>query len=318
MSNKCDPPEAEKESKSLSVIGKHSPAVIHTVSSQLASGLSTFAFYPFDFLRTRYMSQDGTVVRQHNGKTYNSILSSLHLVYKQEGLRTMYRGCVTAVVGATVAWGVYMYVYRVVCNTLEATSYTSRSLVSMGASVLSCLISSPIFLIKSRMQLEETTTGCKYRSFYSGFQEVVRSSGYRGLWKGVTLQFLLIIPNALGIPTYDFLKSKILRYRVAQGDTLADMTIMEVCLCSTLTKVLLLTLSHPLVLIRTRIQDQRALKGSIRYSSVGQSFLSILKHQGVLGMYRGFSMSLLYSLPRALFYYTCYEKTLTVLSARFT
>ncbi|EPY37730.1 solute carrier family 25 (mitochondrial folate transporter), member 32 [Angomonas deanei] len=212
-----------------------------------------------------------------------------------------------------------MYVYRVVCNTLEATSYTSRSLVSMGASVLSCLISSPIFLIKSRMQLEETTTGCKYRSFYSGFQEVVRSSGYRGLWKGVTLQFLLIIPNALGIPTYDFLKSKILRYRVAQGDTLADMTIMEVCLCSTLTKVLLLTLSHPLVLIRTRIQDQRALKGSIRYSSVGQSFSLHSKTPRRTGhVSRFFPCRFLYSLPRALFYYTCYEKTLTVLSARFT
>ncbi|EPY22276.1 solute carrier family 25 (mitochondrial folate transporter), member 32 [Strigomonas culicis] len=208
-----------------------------------------------------------------------------------------------------------MSVYRALCNATESTHYVARALISIFASGVASLICSPVFLIKSRMQLEETRMSNHYNTFRGGVRHVVQSSGLRGLWRGVSLQLLLIIPNALGIPTYDLLKSGVLQYKLRHGASPEDeLNIVEVCVCSALTKCLLLLLSHPMVMIRTRIQDQRALEGERQYTKVVQSARLVLRTQGITGMYRGFHLALIHSLPRSLFYYVAYEKTLYALT----
>lgn len=282
--------------------------------------MSTLVFYPFDLLKTRYMSQDGTVQRQHNGQTYNSIFRSLRTIRREEGFRAMFRGVPVAIVGSASAWGLYMFLYRALCNATEVTSYLGRSGASILASIISTTMCCPIFLIKSRMQLEDVATSSHYRSFYSGITHAVRTSGVRSLWRGASLQLLLVFPNALAIPTYDFLKSSLINYnwqRTHHAQS-RDLNIAEVCLCSTLTKVLLLTISHPLMMMRVRLQDQRAREGPIQYRNVVQTVSTVLATRGVCGMYRGFSTALVHTLPRSLLQYVLYEKTLNYLCHRQT
>lgn len=303
-----DPPTAV-----LAAIGKKAPVAIHTFSSQTASAISTMAFYPFDLLKTRYMSQDGTVSRQHNGKTYNSISRSLHTIWREEGMRTMFRGCSVAVCGSVTAWGLYMFIYRELCNWTEFSSFLGRSGLSITANLTASLMSSPIFLIKSRMQLEEATKSSNYRTFCGALRHTIETGGVRSLWCGVSLQLMLVFPNALGIPIYDTLKSALLSYRWETKESSRNLNIAEVCLCSTVTKVFLLTLSHPLVMMKVRLQDQRSWQGSIHYRSVAQTLVTILKTKGVRGLYRGYSTALVHSLPRSLLHYTIYEKSLNAL-----
>lgn len=297
---------------SLKAIGRHAPVAWHTVSSQLASATSTCVFYPFDMLRTRFMAQDGTVARQHNGRVYNSIHRSLALIYHEEGIRTLFRGCPVAVSGSIVAWGVYMLLYRQLCNLTEYTSYLGRASVSVLASAVSSSVACPIFLVKSRMQLEEAHRSAHYRSFWQGLRYTVATSGIRSLWRGLSLQLCLIFPNALALPTYDTLKRFLLRYRWQHAET-AELNLLEIGVCSTLTKVWILLLSHPLMMMKVRMQDERAAVGAVQYRSVAQSISNVLKTQGARGMYRGFSTALIHSLPRSLLHYCIYEKMLTLL-----
>lgn len=308
-----DRSQEEPQPAALVAIGKNAPVAIHTFSSQFASALSTVVFYPFDVLKTRFMSQDGTVWRQHNGRTYHSIPRSLRAIAREEGVRTMFRGCTVAVCGSVSAWGLYMFFYRELCNATEVSSLLGRSGLSMTASLASSLFSSPIFLIKSRMQLEEATRSSHYSTFWGALRHTVATGGVRSLWRGVTLQLLLVFPNALAIPIYDYFKSMLLRYRWSHHEKPRDLSVAEVCVCSTTTKVLLLTVSHPLVMMKVRLQDQRSRVGQIQYRSVGQTLLTILKTQGVKGMYRGYSTSLIHSLPRSLVHYVVYEKTLNLM-----
>ncbi|KAG5470511.1 hypothetical protein LSCM1_01755 [Leishmania martiniquensis] len=308
--------DTEHVPTSLNAIGPHAPVAIHTVSSQLASATSTCVFYPFDTLKIRYMSQDGTATRLHNGRVYSSIYSSLALICREEGLRALFRGCAVAVAGSMVAWGVYMLLYRQLCNLTESTSYTERSCVSAVSSAISSCVACPIFLVKSRMQLEEVKRVSLYRSFWSGVHHTVQTTGVRSLWRGLPLQLFLIFPNALSIPTYDTLKRFLLQNRWHHAE-LTELNLFEIGVCSTLTKVWILILSHPLVMMKVRMQDERATLGECQYRSVAQSFSSVLKTQGPQGMYRGFFTALVHSLPRSFLHYCIYEKTLVLLCRRY-
>ncbi|KPA84636.1 putative mitochondrial mitochondrial carrier protein [Leptomonas pyrrhocoris] len=314
-SEEVDTEEGETVPTSLQAIGRQAPVGFHTISSQLASAGSTCVFYPFDVLKTRFMAQDGTALRQSNGQVYKSIPRALSVIYKEEGIQTLFRGCPVAVSGAIVAWGVYMYLYRLLCNVTEYTSYLGRSSVSVVSSGVSSCVACPIFLIKSRMQLEEANRTNHYRSFWRGLRYTVSTSGVRSLWRGLSLQLCLMFPNALGIPTYDTLKRLVLRYRWHHAVT-TELNLFEIGVCSTLTKIWILILSHPLVMLKVRMQDERAVLGAVQYRTVPQSISNVLKTRGARGMYRGFTTALVHSLPRSLLHYVMYEKALSVLCSR--
>ncbi|ORC88382.1 mitochondrial carrier protein [Trypanosoma theileri] len=290
--------------------GTQPSPVSHTISSQLASAASTFIYYPFDTLRIRFMSQDGTLQRQHNGQTYHSISKALTTIYREEGLRALFRGCHIAVMGAMMSWGVYMYLYRSLCSLSEVSSYIGRAGVSAVASLIATFFSSPIWLIKSRMQIEEATKSKNYVTFHGGVRHVLQTTGFRSLWRGVSLQLTLVIPNSLNVPTYDFLKGIVLHTRYGHNSMNGELSVLESSLCSMLTKTFLVFLSHPITVLKVRLQDQRWNAGEVKYRSVHDSILLILKREGARGMLRGLGSSLLHSLPRTTTYFVIYEKTL--------
>ncbi|RNF13653.1 mitochondrial carrier protein [Trypanosoma conorhini] len=287
----------------------------HTVSTQMASAASTLIFYPFDMLRVRFMSQDGTVQRQHNGQTYHSIRRALATIYREEGPRALFRGCHVAVLGSVTAWGIYMYTYRSLCCSADVSSFLGRAGISFLASLFSTVLTSPIWLIKTRMQIEDATQSRKYVTFRSGFRQVVRTTGFRSLWRGVSLQMTLVLPNALNYPMYDFFKGITLQARSRQAAKGGDLSVPETLVCSTLTKLILVLLSHPIMFLKVRLQDQRWNLGEVKYTNVRRSVLLTLKREGVRGMFRGLNSSLLHSLPRGVTHYLLYERALGVLDA---
>ncbi|KAH9578620.1 Mitochondrial substrate/solute carrier [Trypanosoma melophagium] len=291
-----------------------SSPVSHTISSQLASAASTLIYYPFDTLRIRFMSQDGTVQRQHNGQTYHSIPKALTTIYREEGIRALFRGCHIAVLGAMVSWGVYMYLYRSLCSLSEVSSFIGRAGVSFVASLIATYLSSPIWLIKSRMQIEEATKSKNYVTFRGGVRHVLQTTGFRSLWRGVSLQMTLVIPNSLNVPTYDFLKGIVLHTRHSYHPVNGELSVLESSLCSLLTKTLLVFVSHPITVLKVRLQDQRWNVGEVKYRRVPDSVLLILKREGARGMLRGLGSSLLHSLPRTTTYFVLYEKSLAFFS----
>jgi solute carrier family 25 (mitochondrial folate transporter), member 32 len=291
----------------------------HAIASQVAGFTSTIAFYPLDVVKMRFMSQDGTTTRQHNNTTYTSLLRSTQTILREEGVRALYRGAHVAVGGSVAAWGVYMYLYRSLLHVLERMegggmqgAFHAKVMASVVASSASALASNPIWLIKTRMQLEERHKHSGVPGEYSGFWRsasvVIRNSGLRGLWVGSSAQILLGVPNALNFPIYESIKG--LRMRQT-GKTSLDLT--EVCLCTTITKTILAMLSHPLFLVKTRLQDQRSHQGAVQYTSLPQALRLILQREGALGLYRGVIPALAQAIPRSITQFVVYESCLSLL-----
>ncbi|CAM42917.1 mitochondrial carrier protein-like protein [Leishmania braziliensis MHOM/BR/75/M2904] len=317
----------------------------HTVASQLGGATSTILLYPVDVIRTRFLSQDGTRTREHNGETYRSITRAFQLVYREEGgLPAFFRGCHVSVCGTVCAWGVYMYLYRLQCSWYAAwqakrheTHRSRRDLVALSgedsfaalsaatwqnllqrfgfsiiASCTSALACNPIWLLKTRMQLEEAsarTAGVPrhFLTFRDGLLHTVQTTGVRSLWRGVSAQIMLGVPNAFNLPLYDTVKAAIMRIRVKN-----ELSVLDVGVSSTVTKVLLALLCQPLVVVKTRLQDHRARAGDVHYQSFLQSTKTIWQRGGLVAFYRGTVSSMCQTVPRSVLLFVFYEQFLKV------
>nr|CCC95951.1 unnamed protein product [Trypanosoma congolense IL3000] len=292
----------------------------HVLASQLASTISTTVSYPIDTLRVRFMSQDGTVQRQHNGQTYRSICRAMDTICREEGVRALFRGCHVAVLGAVVAWGVYMFIYRTLCDILSVSSFSGRAGLSFVANLIAAVVTSPIWLLKTRMQIDDKRRCGKYNTFVGGLRHIIGTAGKRSLWRGASAQLLLVVPNSLNLPIYDAIKDLLIR-RCKNSEGASDsvttgggLTVMEACFCSAVAKCFVVGISQPLVVLKVRMQDQRCNEGDVRYASFKSSLSVILKREGLYGFTRGLSTSLLYSVPRGVVYYVLYEKSLQLFS----
>lgn len=292
----------------------------------------------------RFMSQDGTATRQHNGQTYRSVWRSFRVIYQEEGIRPFFRGVHVAVLGSVCAWGVYMYIYRWECaryaayKEAHATDLTAsksdgtgqKRVIDAGmtdtlgnllqrfgfsiiASCTSAVVCNPIWLTKTRMQLEESSarvpgTARHYQTFTGGVVYAVRTSGVWSLWRGVSAQLLLGIPNAFNLPLYDTIKSTTMR--LTQQDSLS---VLQVCVCSTITKVVLAVVCHPIAVLKARLQDQRAREGEVQYRSLNQAVRTVWVRGGVKDLYRGMVPSLYHTVPRSVLMFVFYEKCLQLI-----
>ncbi|EPY33204.1 solute carrier family 25 (mitochondrial folate transporter), member 32 [Strigomonas culicis] len=299
----------------------------------------------------RFMSQDGTAVRHHNAHYYRSILSAFRLIATQEGrVAPFFRGCHVAVSGSVCAWGIFMYIYRWECALYTAyterraargASASSTNLVDFAtlgdllqrfgfssiASCTSALLCNPIWLIKTRMQLEEAS--CRrylaahegeagaaaaprpvrhFATFRGGLMHSVREGGLRSLWRGVSAQMLLGVPMSFHFPLYDTIKCSVLR--LSHRESLNS---IEVAVCSFITRVLLLLISHPIMVLKTRLQDHRARLGEVQYKSFAQAAVTVWRNGGVRDFYRGLVPSLAQSVPRSVLMFVLYEQFLKVI-----
>lgn len=299
----------------------------HTVASQIAGATSALLLYPIDVVKIRFMSQDGTTVRRHDGRYYTSSLRALHTIWEAEGARALFRGCHVAIAGSTCAWGSYMFLYRSSKEWLNGPSASSSSVsgssssfsswfvtdaaLSLNASVLSGVVCCPIWLIKTRMQLECSAKAGSTRE-YHGVMAAVRSiwgsSGLRGFWAGVGPQAALAIPNSLNLPIYDRLKA----WRTASTGAVG-LSPLEVTVCSSFTKLCIMSMSHPLLVVKTRMQDAKRFAGDeVHYRNLIQSLAATVRREGVVGLYRGMVPSLIQAFPRSTITFVVYEQCLTV------
>eukprot|EP00758_Cryptobia_borreli_P000794 Tbor_TRINITY_DN1613_c0_g1::TRINITY_DN1613_c0_g1_i1::g.7599::m.7599/K15115/SLC25A32, MFT; solute carrier family 25 (mitochondrial folate transporter), member 32 len=290
-------------------------SIQHTLASQGAGAFSTIFFFPFDVVKMRFMSQDGTKQRLHNNTYYRSTLHSITDIYQSEGIRSLYYGAQVAVIGSVTAWGIYMYLYQSLQGyQILENDFLNKSLVSTIASVTSAVLGCPLFILKTRMQIEDRSSagrqaaGCPtgaYRTISGGLRHIIATSGPLSLWRGVGVQILLGIPNALYMPVYEALKQQVLNIS-KKGQLDAH----EVLGCTVLTKTVILIIAHPLYVIKTRIQDHRSMLGDVKYHRFIDSVSTTVKREGIRGLYRGSGPALLVAVPRVVCHFFVYEALL--------
>jgi solute carrier family 25 (mitochondrial folate transporter), member 32 len=186
----------------------------HLIAGTTAGVASTGLLYPLDLVKTRYQVYDKGV------SPYASLRTAFRTIVLQEGWGGLYQGLGPALLGSGVSWGGYFYLYEMAKDVLkqrvgEGSLGAGHHLAAgMAAGNALVLMTNPIWLIKTRLQLQnraEAASGGQrlYRGFTDAAVTIVREEGPLALYKGVVPALLLCSQGALQFMAYEWLKARV-------------------------------------------------------------------------------------------------------------
>lgn len=214
----------------------------------LAGGAcSTVLLYPLDLVKVRLqVNEDPRASKASVSKPRLSSLQMFRVILRHEGLLGLYQGLIPAVVGSSVSWGGYFFVYeglkreyRQVFLSKQSTAPT-RPLNSMENFSLACLagasmvaITNPVWLIKTRMQLQMKRTAKElhmktpYNGMLDAGRTIVKEEGFWALYKGSGPALLLVSHGGVQFVVYEFLKRHFHVSRAKRDPDVERKAIME-------------------------------------------------------------------------------------------
>ncbi|XP_061576742.1 calcium-binding mitochondrial carrier protein SCaMC-2-like [Cololabis saira] len=178
------------------------------VAGSLAGAVAQTSIYPMEVLKTRLALRTSG---QNSG-----IAACGRQILRREGWAAFYRGYVPNLVGILPYAGIDLAVYETLKNWwLQRRSAADGPnpgvfvLLACGTTSSTCgqLASYPLALVRTRMQAQAPVDGVPQSSMTGLFQHILRSEGPRGLYRGLTPNFLKVAPSvSISYVVYEHLK----------------------------------------------------------------------------------------------------------------
>ena len=222
------------------------PSTTPLVAGFLAGVVSTSILLPVDVVKVRLQvteSAGPSARRVGFGRALRSIV-------RYEGIRGLWVGWTPAVMGSAISWGGYFYFYEGMKKNYTAFKLRRRNsmrreadpaevltpidnfLLACSAGAVMVAITNPIWLVKTRMQLqmkkasEQLQTVRPYANVMDAFRTIVREEGPSALYRGVGPAFLLTSHGGVQFVVYEFLR-KHFHYQRAKRDRSGHDTVWD-------------------------------------------------------------------------------------------
>ncbi|OWR48464.1 peroxisomal membrane protein PMP34 [Danaus plexippus] len=251
----------------------------HAIAGATGSVVGMAAFYPLDTIRSRLQVDD-------TKKLHGTTLELLIKLTKEEGIEALYHGLGPVLQSLSVSNFVYFYVFHSLRRVSSASPSAARDLlIGMVAGSVNVLLTSPLWVVNTRMKLEKNS----YSSLFEGLLTLFQKEGVKGLWSGTLPSLLLVSNPAIQFMVYESLKRKIM----ARG----KFDIYSAFAVGAVAKGIATTLTYPLQLFQSRLRAGTSLK---------PLFKDIKKHPATL--FRGLEAKLLQTIMTAALMFLIYEK----------
>ncbi|GAA0139662.1 transporter [Lithospermum erythrorhizon] len=282
-----------------------------------ASGLATATFsHPLDVVRTRFQVNDGRI---SNLPSYRNTPHALFSIARNEGLRGLYAGFYPAILGSTVSWGLYFFFY----SKAKQRYSESRKELSPGlhlaaaaeAGTLVCLCTNPLWLVKTRLQLQTPQDYHSYSGFHDAIRTIIKEEGWRALYKGLVPGLFLVSHGAIQFTAYEELRKVLIGLKSDEDeiDVAETLDSFDYATLGASSKVAAVLTTYPFQVIRARLQQRPSLGGIPRYMDSWQVIKRTARHEGVRGFYRGVTANMLRNVPTASVTFMVYENVLNIL-----
>ena len=165
----------------------------------------------------------------------------------------------------------------------------------------------PIDLVKTRMQNQRSSrVGHQlYKNSIDCFQKVIRNEGFLGLYSGVLPQLVGVAPEkAIKLTVNDLVRGKFTDKSTGAIPFRAEM------LAGASAGACQVVFTNPLEIVKIRLQVQgEAMKAAAREGEEHskRSALWIVRHLGLVGLYKGASACLLRDVPFSAIYFPTYS-----------
>ncbi|MBA0816087.1 hypothetical protein Gohar_000785, partial [Gossypium harknessii] len=166
------------------------------------------------------------------------------------------------------------------------------------AGVSSTLLTYPLELVKTRLTIEKNM----YDGILDAFLKILQKEGPGELYRGLAPSLIGVIPYAAtNYFAYDTLR-KVYR-KVLKEEKIGN---IETLLIGSLAGAISSSATFPLEVARKQMQVG-ALNGRQVYKNVFHALSSILKQEGIHGLYKGLGPSCMKLVPAAGISFMCYE-----------
>lgn len=230
-------------------------------------------------------------------------------VYKQEGLRALYKGCSTLAVGSVAKDGIRFLSFDYVKNTFkDPETGTLTPLRSLGAGMMSGIVASLLAVTPTeRMKtalIDDARNERRFKSAPHAVATVWKEHGILGLYRGFAGTTLKQAgATAFRMGTYNILKDYETKQKIPQ--TVAT-NFANGCVAGIVTTLA----TQPFDTIKTRCQSSAG-------ASTVEAFKSIVADYGLKGFWRGTSMRLGRTVFSGGILFTTYEWAATLLNPAF-
>ncbi|ORX78565.1 mitochondrial carrier [Basidiobolus meristosporus CBS 931.73] len=310
---------------------KTKQAWLHFIAGGTGGMIGASLTCPLDVVKTRLQSSLYKPTATMYSHAQRSLVSTvgvhvvetfgiLRSIRYHEGVRGLFQGLGPSLVGVVPARAINFAAYGNGKRILvEMNGGKESSVIHLTAAatagITTATITSPIWLVKTRMQLQamSTTAPARYRNSLDCVGQVIRSEGIRGLYRGVSASYLGVAEGTLQWVVYEKFKSWIHeRRRVRYGtehctENRSALDWFEYFAAAGSAKLLAAVVTYPHEVIRTRLRQGPSENGLHKYTGLRQCFGLILKEEGFAALYSGMTPHLMRTVPNAAIMFFCYE-----------
>ncbi|KAH6601746.1 hypothetical protein BASA61_001773 [Batrachochytrium salamandrivorans] len=251
----------------------------------------------------------------------NGVVRILSTIQQKEGVRALWKGLGPNLIGVVPARAIYFSVYSQGKHTYADLNNGHETpmvhmLSAATAGVATASFTNPIWLIKTRMQLQSEDPKLhiaqKYKNSFHCAYMVAKDEGIRGLYRGLSASFLGLAESTFQFVMYERFKQIALE-RKKEDALLRGLSADDITLDWTATfavaaaaKLIAAVTTYPHEVIRTRMR-QTPIDGVTKYSGLIRTARLIFKEEGIAALYGGMTAHLMRVVPNAAILFFCYE-----------
>jgi adenine nucleotide transporter 17 len=145
----------------------------------------------------------------------------------------------------------------------------------------------------------------KRLGFFDALTAILNKDGVAGLWRGIGPALVLVINPVLQYTVFEQLKNVLIRRRTAKLRAQAGVAATAVAILSdwdffflgALSKLVATSVTYPYIVLKSRLQA--GSENARKYKSSFDGILTIIRDEGVKGLYKGIENKLLQSVLTA-------------------
>lgn len=292
--------------------------IVNFVAGGVGGCVGAMVTQPLDVLKTRLQasSKIASVTIGQQDKLFLKTVSSLRNMFANEGIRGLFSGLVPNLVGIVPSRALYFGTYSSTKDVMKSlkfepnsawTHFTSAALAHTAV----VLTMNPIFLVKTRIQLESVnrTQSRQNWVYLPTIRKIYRTEGIAGFYTGLTASMLGMSETVLYWVLYE--KAKLL---AADGMDEKQLSAWKYFTLSATVKLLASAATYPHEVVRTRLREKPQITTENekqivkrKYSGMINTFVRIAREEGLRGWYSGMGAHLIRVVPNTAIMFMTYE-----------
>ncbi|OVA11346.1 Mitochondrial carrier protein [Macleaya cordata] len=191
--------------------------VLDLMAGSFAGGTAVLFTYPLDLVRTKLayqviQSSRLNIKGPHGEQVYRGISDCFSKIFKESGIRGLYRGVAPSLYGIFPYSGLKFYFYEEMKSYIppeHKKDIMVKLFCGSVAGLLGQTITYPLDVVRRQMQVQRfsASNSGEMKGTMQSLVIIVNQQGWKQLFSGLSINYLKVVPSvAIGFTVYDLMK----------------------------------------------------------------------------------------------------------------